>query len=182
MKKIKPKKWFVLFRFLILFISILLINPTNNNKQNYLICDNNKNKMVETNIIEDNYESLETARLYKSKDKFIGNLTAYVGNCASCSGILACEPRTNVLEKGIYFDDKEYGKIRIVATSTNIACGTILKFTSSKLGEEPIIAIAMDHGVRGNNVDLLVDDVDYAIKNVGRIRKQQFDILRYGWN
>ena len=50
-----------------------------------------------------------------------------------------------------------------------------------KIGEEPIIAIAMDRGVGGNNVDLLVDDVNYATKNIGRVKNQTFEVLRYGW-
>ena len=109
-----------------------------------------------------------------------GELTAYVGDCPLCSGILACHPRTNVLEEGIYFNDSEYGTVRIVATSKKYACGTILRFNSSRIGEDPVIAIAMDRGVLGNDVDLLVDDVNYAYK-LGRTKNQQFEILRTGW-
>ena len=112
---------------------------------------------------------------------FVGELTGYVGDCPLCSGYLACPPRTNVLKKGIYYNDKKYGKIRIVASSRNYPCGTILKFNVKKLSSEPIIAIVLDRGVGGNVIDLLSDSKDYAVKKIGRVRNLNFEVLREGW-
>ena len=182
MKIYKPKKWLVIVRTCMLFVLMLLIS-TNvlDTSYNVEINNVNLNKSLEVAIIEENHESLYLSELYDTEATFVGDLTAYVGDCPLCSGILACHPRTNVLESGIYFEDSEYGKVRIVATSSKFSCGTILRFNVDKIGGEPIIAIAMDRGVGGNDVDLLVDDVDYAITNIGRVREQRFEDVRYGW-
>jgi len=182
MKIYKPKKWLVWGRYLAVFALILLLNSSNLIvMENLFNVDSNLNKSIEANVIEDNHESIYQAELYEAEEYFIGDLTAYVGDCPLCSGILACHPRTNVLEEGIYFEDDEYGTVRIVATSSKFSCGSILRFSVDKIGEEPIIAIAMDRGVGGYDVDLLVDDVNYATKNIGRVRNQSFEVLRYGW-
>ena len=86
-----------------------------------------------------------------------------------------------MLEKGIYYEDSTYGTVRIVASSRNYPCGTILKFNVSKLSSEPIIAIVLDRGVGGNNIDLLTESQSYAAKKVGRVRNLEFEVLREGW-
>jgi len=113
---------------------------------------------------------------------FNGDLTGYAGDCALCTGYLACPPRTNVLKDGILYTDKTYGTVRIVASSKNYPCGTILEFDVGKLSEEPIVAIVLDRGVGGNDIDLLTESEDYAIKSVGRVRNLEFRVLREGWN
>ena len=182
MKKYKPKKWFICLRTIIMFTVILLLKSSSFDYFHSVQSSNiNLDKALESKVIEENHESLYIAELYDVEGTFKGDLTAYVGNCPLCSGILACHPRTNVIEQGIYFEDSEYGKVRIVATSSNFSCGTIVRFNIDKLGKEPIIAIAMDRGVGGNNIDLLVDDVNYATTNIGRVNNQTFEVLRYGW-
>lgn len=182
MKIYKPKKWLVVVRVISLFSLMLLLGTTVLDTSYSVNINNvNLNKSLEVAVMEENHENLYVAELYDAEVTFTGDLTAYVGDCPLCSGILACHPRTNVLESGIYFNDSEYGQVRIVATSSKYSCGTILRFNVDKIGEEPIIAIAMDRGVGGNNVDLLVDDVNYATKNIGRVKNQTFEVLRYGW-
>ena len=112
---------------------------------------------------------------------FTGELTGYAGDCPLCSGYLACPPRTNVLKEGIYYKDKTYGTVRIVASSKDYPCGTILKFNVNKLSQEPIIAIVLDRGVSGNVIDLLTETEENAIKNIGRVRNLEFEVLRKGW-
>ena len=182
MKIYKPKKWLVVVRVISLFSLMLLLGTTVLDTSYSVNINNvNLNKSLEVAVMEENHENLYVAELYDAEATFTGDLTAYVGDCPLCSGILACHPRTNVLESGIYFNDSEYGQVRIVATSSKYSCGTILRFNVDKIGEEPIIAIAMDRGVGGNNVDLLVDDVNYATRNIGRVKDQTFEVLRYGW-
>ena len=60
-------------------------------------------------------------------------------------------------------------------------CGTILKFNVNKLSQEPIIAIVLDRGVSGNVIDLLTETEENAIKNIGRVRNLEFEVLRKGW-
>lgn len=117
----------------------------------------------------------------KPSYKFTGELTGYSGDCPLCSGYLACPPRTNVLKDGIYYNDNTYGNIRIVASSKNYPCGTILKFDVKKLSQEPIIAIVLDRGVSGNVIDLLMESSETATKKVGRVKNLEFEVLREGW-
>src|SRR5574344_3142433 len=109
--------------------------------------NNNLNKSVDKSVIAATQAGLYEEGTYNPLYSFSGELTGYVGDCPLCSGYLACPPRTNVLEKGIFYDDKVYGKIRIVASSKKYSCGTILKFNVNKLSSEPIIAIVLDRGV-----------------------------------
>ena len=139
---------------------------------------------LEIDVIQKNQKELYIKNEPKIGDPlytFVGELTGYAGDCPLCSGYLACPPRTNVLKKGIYYNDKTYGKVRIVASSRNYPCGTILKFNVKKLSSEPIIAIVLDRGVGGNVIDLLTESQEYARKNVGRVRKLNFEVLREGW-
>lgn len=137
--------------------------------QNELYNERNNNNV--TNIVNTN----------KSLYKFMGELTGYSGDCPLCSGYLACPPRTNVLKEGIYYNDKSYGNVRIVASSKNYSCGTILKFNVKKISPEPIIAIVLDRGVSGNVIDLLTESSEIATKNVGRVKNLEFEVLREGW-
>lgn len=139
---------------------------------------------LEIQVIQENQKVLYQENKPKIGDPlftFTGELTGYAGDCPLCSGYLACPPRTNVLKKGIYYNDKKYGKIRIVASSKKYPCGTILKFNVKKLSSEPIIAIVLDRGVGGNVIDLLTESQDFARKKVGRVRNLQFEVLREGW-
>ena len=143
--------------------------------------NNNLEKNMDREIIQKTQNELYIEKDYNPVDTFIGELTGYAGDCPLCSGYLACPPRTNVLEKGIYYDDATYGHIRIAASSKNYPCGTILRFNVNKLSEEPIIAIVLDRGVSGNNIDLLTESEEYAAQYVGRVRNLEFEILRKGW-
>ena len=138
-------------------------------------------KALDKEIIQENQDNIYKQGTYNPLFTFKGELTGYVGDCPLCTGYLACPPRTNVLKKGIYYNDKTYGTVRIVASSRNYPCGTILRFKVKKLSDEPIISIVLDRGVGGNVIDLLTDDKNYAIRKVGRVRNLEFEVLRKGW-
>ena len=138
-------------------------------------------KNLDSSIIRENQSELYTQGIYNPLYTFTGDLTGYAGDCALCTGYLACPPRTNVLKEGIYYKDKTYGTVRIVASSKKYPCGTILRFNVGKLSDEPIIAIVLDRGVGGNVIDLLTESEDYARKKVGRVRNLNFEVLREGW-
>ncbi len=138
-------------------------------------------KSVGKEIIQASQNELYKKGINNPIYTFVGELTGYAGDCALCTGYLACPPRTNVIKEGIYYNDKTYGKVRIVASSRNYPCGTILKFNVSKLSDEPIVAIVLDRGVGGNIIDLLTESEDYARKHVGRVRQLEFEVLREGW-
>lgn len=113
-------------------------------------------------------------------DTYNGTLTGYVANCPLCSGYLGCNSQ-NVLDGTTEYKDSQYGTVRIVASSTSLPCGTIVRFkndTVSSTGE--ITAIVLDRGVTGTALDLLVDSTETALTKIGR-RKINYDILRFGW-
>ncbi len=167
---------------IVLFIIFFSIKKENNNVSSLSVATNNSlTKSLDIKVIQENQNELYAQGTYNPVYTFVGELTGYAGDCPLCSGYLACPPRTNVLKSGIYFNDSTYGKVRIVASSKNYPCGTILKFNVKKLSEEPMIAIVLDRGVSGNVIDLLTESEDYATKHVGRVRNLEFEVLREGW-
>lgn len=167
----------------IITIVVLAFNKSSINVMNVSVAlNNNLSKNTDKKEIEKVQKELYKDSLYNPLYTFTGELTGYSGDCPLCSGYLACPPRTNVLKDGIYYNDKTYGNIRIVASSKDYPCGTILEFNVGKLSDEPIIAIVLDRGVSGNVIDLLTESGEYAISKVGRVRNLEFNVLREGWN
>lgn len=119
--------------------------------------------------------------LYAAKDTFVGDLTGYGADCPLCSGKLACMPNLDVLHGNVNYTDTTYGKVRIVASSSNLPCGSIVRFSSKKISDDPVLAIVLDRGVRGNALDLLSVNEDDARVNVGR-QTITYDVLRNGWD
>lgn len=111
---------------------------------------------------------------------FMGTMTGYGPDCVGCSGKTGCSPRQDLTNGNIYFNDNDYGNIRIVATDKAIPCGSIVRISNYQA--EPIMAIALDRGgaIKGNIMDLLEKSEEEA-KAVGRRQNIQFDIIRWGW-
>ena len=125
-----------------------------------------------------NEEALQTY-LWGSLDSYTGDLTGYGANCALCTGRLACTGQ-DVRDGTDTYIDNTYGEVRIVASSSNLPCGSIIRFESPRISSEPIIAVVLDRGVLGNNIDLLTPSEDYALRYVGR-SSITYDVLRMGW-
>lgn len=123
---------------------------------------------------------VEETLKYSAKDTFTGDLTGYAADCPLCTGALACLPRYNVKDGTTTYDDKDYGKVFIVASSKNLPCGTIVSFESSRVGEGRSLAIVLDRGVLGNALDLLTPSEAYASTYIGR-SSITYDVLRRGW-
>lgn len=83
---------------------------------------------------------------------FTGYLTHYGPDCKGCSGITASGYD---VRNTIYYNDSEYGQVRIVAASKKYPFYTILRLNDYKTGS--IIAIVLDRGgaIKGNKLDLL---------------------------
>ena len=170
------------FEFIFVFCAIFLLSSTTVDNSTLAVSMNdNLAKSINKDVIQATQRELYEEGIYNAKYTFVGELTGYAGNCKLCTGYLACPPRTNVLKKGIYYEDKTYGKLRIVASSKKYPCGTILRFNVPKLSDEPMMAIVLDRGVSGNVIDLLTESESYAIKYVGRVRNLEFEVLRQGW-
>ena len=166
---------------IVVAVAMVMKKETNTVSTLSVAMNDSLDKTLDVEVIQQNQKELFSKGTYNPIYTFTGELTGYAGDCPLCSGYLACPPRTNVLKKGIYYNDKTYGKVRIVASSRNYPCGTILKFKVKKLSSEPIIAIVLDRGVSGNVIDLLTESEDYASKYVGRVRNLNFEVLREGW-
>ena len=113
---------------------------------------------------------------------FVGQMTAYKATCVGCTGKVSCPPRQDVRNDNIYYEDSEYGRIRILAADRAIPCGTIVSITNVTFSSEPIIGIVLDRGgaIKGNIMDFLVgenDDMDI----VGRQRGVNYEVMRWGW-
>lgn len=117
--------------------------------------------------------------IYRTINTFTGDLTGYIYNCPLCSGRLACNSKLDLSNGLINYEDSTYGSVRIVASSTNLSCGSIVRMYSDRLSTEPILAIVLDRGVRGNALDLLTENID-AARIVGR-SSITYDVLRMGY-
>lgn len=144
----------------------------------HLVSKYNKN-IVKTKTVQSFSEVLEYGN--KMPVKFNGIMTGYGPDCVGCGGKTGCPPRQNVRNGNVYFNDKDYGKINIVATDSRIPCGSILKITNSTLGKE-VTAIALDRGgaIKSTKVDFLVESEKKALTTVGK-QKVTFEIVRWGW-
>lgn len=110
-----------------------------------------------------------------------GALSAYGPDCAGCSGYLASG--RYVLDGNIYYDDSQYGTVRIVAGDKKYSYGTIVRIKSNKIGNE-ILAIVLDRGGIGLSkkfmFDLLFKSESEAWE-FGSFSDVEFEILRYGY-
>ena len=118
-----------------------------------------------------------------SKIEFVGTLTGYGPDCPGCIGLVYCSPNPNVLNGNIYYNDKEYGTLRILAADYSIPCGSIIHIENYKFvdGDE-FTGIVLDRGsaIVGLTMDLLYpSEADTVI--IGRQRDIHFTIERWGW-
>ncbi len=163
----------------LLVILVIVVESSNNIKETKVLNDN-YNKSIDLSTMALKLKEDIQNDLYSAKDTFTGDLTGYVATCPLCSGKLACLPNYYVLDGTDMYQDISYGEVKIVASSRNLPCGSIVRFQKSSVSEEPVVAIVLDRGVLGNDLDLLVPDINYATSYVGR-STITYDVLRQGW-
>ena len=166
---------------LMIVISFVFLVANGSKKIESKVVNENLNRTLDlTSMAERVQEELDN-NLYASIDTYTGALTGYVANCPLCGGRLACKPDYAVLNNGVNtYEDILYGEINIVASSKNLPCGSIVKFDATRVSENPIIAIVLDRGVRGNALDLLMTSDADARSLVGRM-SITYEVLRNGW-
>ncbi len=143
--------------------------------------NNNINKTINLNTMAIKVIEANTIAKFTAKDTFTGDLTGYAYNCPLCNGTLACAPKYNVKDGTTTYNDPDYGKVFIVASSKNLPCGTIIRFNSDRVKEDgDALAIVLDRGVLGTALDLLTPSEAYASKYIGR-SSITYDVLRNGW-
>lgn len=193
-KQISPLKKYFFNLFYIIFL--LFIIATSNIKSSIIVNNINTVKGVESSRIESfglpfSNNSQEFIKVFSideinlnqnKKIEFTGTLTGYGPDCIGCSGIVGCSPYQNVKDGNIYYNDKNYGKIRILAADRNIPCGSIIKISNYKFIENEFYGIVLDRGssIVGLTMDLLHESEEDTVV-VGRQYNINFKIERWGY-
>ena len=121
-------------------------------------------------------EIVKIEKKEKVLETYYGEITAYGPDCKGCIGITASGYN---VKKTIYYNDKEYGKIRILAADRKLPFGTIVR-----IKELNILGIVLDRGSaigfsKRAYFDLL-NPSEKEINKFGR-KKATFEILRLGY-
>ena len=175
------------------YVTILLI---------LIVCGNERNNVVTTNVNtvksikyskivglqqKNYYKNVTSTKAIKEfgnkyKLEFTGTLTGYGPDCIGCTGVVACAPNPDVRNNRIYYKDKEYGKIRILAADRSIPCGSIIKISNFKFIGDDFYGIVLDRGssIVGLTMDLLYPSEEDTVI-IGRQYKINFKIERWGW-
>lgn len=161
-------------------IFMFVVAKSSSNIKIATVENNNVNKTVNLTTMAMKIIEVEDTIKYTPVATYTGDLTGYAYNCPLCNGTLGCMPKYNIKDGTTTYKDYEYGEVKIVASSKNIACGSIIRFKSDRVGEGEQFAIVLDRGVGGYALDLLTPSEDYASKYIGR-SKITYDVLRSGW-
>ena len=164
-------------KILIILIVIAVCGQTGIIEQEVKTRNNNLNKTLDLTAMALKIDEINHNDLYYPLDTYNGVLTGYAANCPLCGGTLGCTGQ-NVLDGTTTYQDKDYGTVKIVASSKSLPCGSIVNFS---LNNENITAIVLDRGVTGTALDLLVESEAYELSNVGR-KNISYQILRFGYN
>jgi len=127
--------------------------------------------------------STPPAEQVKNDNTMQGELSGYSPECRGCTGYTSSGQYVG--EGNIYYNDKTYGNIRIVAGDYSLPLGTVIKIGSSRVSSTPITAIVLD---RGGNIgigkkflfDLLFNSNEEALKYEVSYGVN-FEILRKGY-
>lgn len=163
----------------IVIATLIFVSTSNSLSLDYMISNKNLNSTVNLSTMSKKVAEFNSTDLYSAKDTFVGDLTAYVYNCPACNGHLGCKYTYNIMDGTTIYPDDSYGNVNIVASSSNLPCGSIIRFNASGISDEPVVAIVLDRGVRGNDIDFLASDEETAYK-IGR-HSISYDVLRSGW-
>ena len=118
-----------------------------------------------------------TAIKYNKKNKLPSKykLTHYGWDCKGCGGKTATGYS---IKKTYYYNDKQYGKVRIVAMCSKMKLGSIIRIKNYKRGGD-IIAIVIDRGVGCGTIDLLTTS-EKKSSQLGIQNNVKIEILRRG--
>ena len=172
------RKVFTVIKAIFAIIMIFSCTQVNPFQRETKTLNNNLNKTLDLTAMATKFDELQYNDKYAPLDTFTGDLTGYSADCPLCSGRLGCTGQ-NVLDGTTTYSDVDYGTVRIVASSNNLACGSVIKWNSPRTGE--VVAIVLDRGVLGNDIDLLVPNASVATQSIGR-SKITYDVLRNGWH
>lgn len=165
---------------LFILVFVVMFIQTASNVGESKVLNYNLNKTLDLTAMSKKVQEDIYNDVYSAKDTYIGDLTGYAADCPLCTGKLACMPSLDVLHGNVTYNDELYGNVRIVASSSNLACGTIVRLNTNRVADNDQIAIVLDRGVLGKDLDLLMVNQSDAVKNIGR-SSVTYDVLRFGW-
>lgn len=176
-------------------VALIMIILSGSNTEEIVTNNVNRVKILKSErmIAGEKEQKLNFLRVYNTYEikqygpsipvEFGGTLTGYGPDCEGCSGIIACSPYPNVQNGNIWFEDPEYGRIRIVAADRSIPCGSIINIQNYMFNEyQDFYAIVLDRGgaIVGMTMDLLYDS-EASTLIVGRQRDINFQVVRWGY-
>ncbi len=110
----------------------------------------------------------------------IGTLTGYGADCHGCTGITKSGYNLN---ESIYYNDSEFGSIRILAADGSFGVNAIFR-VSGVPGMDPFIAIVLDTGGNVGYGKGTLFDLAYATESdpnlIGKTSNVKFELLREG--
>lgn len=182
--------------FVVVLFTFLCVISSGNTKKSNIVSNMNGVRSIEAIHMVMKYDNREKKLEVRSVStmeeaseygptmpiSFEGQMTAYKASCVGCTGRVSCPPRQDVRNDNIYYEDQEYGSIRILAADANIPCGTIVQITNVTFSSEPIIGIVLDRGgaIKGNIMDFLVGEND-DMNVIGRQQNVHYEVIRWGW-
>ena len=169
----------VIIKFSIMAVAVLFLVGSQNGKE-FKVKNSNLNLSTDLTLMALRVEENIRNDIYSAKETYTGDLTGYGADCPLCGGTLACMPSLDVLHGNVNYNDATYGNVRIVASSQNLPCGSVIRFNSQRISSEPVVAIVLDRGVLGTHIDLLSASEEEASNNVGR-SVITYDVIRKGW-
>jgi len=125
--------------------------------------------------------------------EYTGTLTLYGADCDTCDGVgyvycpVGKNQYHNLVKDGIYYEDKEYGKIRILAAAlAEFPCGTIIEINNSDMTST--IGIVLDTGSgmkkaysQGWILIDLAHKTETDLPTFGTNKNTKFSVKRWGW-
>ena len=166
-------------KIMIIILSTMVLVGTSNGNQ-FRVKNSNLNLSTDLTLMALKVEKDIQNDIYSAKETYEGDLTGYGADCPLCGGHLACMPSLDVLHGNVSYDDETYGSVRIVASSQNLPCGSVVRFNVPSISQDPMVAIVLDRGVLGTALDLLVESNNDATISVGR-KRISYDVIRKGW-
>ncbi len=111
--------------------------------------------------------------------EYTGIMTGYGPDCSTCDGrgYTFCDTSDpgwyNIITDGIYYNDEEFGEVRVLAAETDeFPCGTIVKVTSSNAGTFMGIVLDTGYDMRKNFSNGIIHfDVAYTTEKDPEIYK-----------
>lgn len=146
--------------------------------------EESKKKETKSNTKEEVKQENKPSNEEKVIEKLTGSLAGYGPDCYGCTSFRTASGKY-IGDGNIYYEDKEFGKIRIVAGDKSYPYGTIVKLSNTGYYSKPIYAVVLDRGGgvgKGKKFlfDLLFETEKDALK-MGSRKNVTFEILRLGY-